>query len=175
MEPPSALGHRPWSTRAATACPVQVWGWPLGCPWSPRRRRARGQGACCFRLASSRRCDDECSSAFGVRDGRGLAAAAPKPSPHGPGARRPASQLSQGIAEPSAAAICVGKGDAQNRSNPAAELAIRQQSCLKTSPRHDFAAASGSTLPPQRPLDSCGAARPPRAAKAHIQAALQTA
>ena len=113
MEPPSALGHRPWSTRAATACPVQVWGWPLGCPWSARRRRARGQGACCFRVASSRRCDDECSSASGRERRQRLSTAAPKQSPHGPGAHRPASQLSPGITETSAAARCIGKGAAK--------------------------------------------------------------
>ena len=113
MKPPPALGHRPWSTRAATACPVQVWGWPLGCPWSARRRRARGQGACCFRVASSRRCDDECSSALAVRDGRGSSQRHQSQARTVRALRRPASQLSQGIAEPSAAARHIGKAAAK--------------------------------------------------------------
>ncbi len=92
--------------------------------------------------------------------------------PHETRTRVLAPQLSPGIAEPSAAAICVGKGDAQNRSNPAAELAIRLPNLQTARPRQDVAAASYSKLTPQRPLDSCGEARAPSPAKAHIQAAL---
>ena len=150
----------PGPRRAATACPVQVWGWPLGCPWSARRRRARGQGACCFRVASSRRCDDECSSAFGRRDGRGSSQRHQSQARTVRALRRPASELSQGIAEPSAAARCIGKAAAQNRSNPAAELAIRLPNLQTARPRHDVAAASGSTLHSRRTLDSCAAADP---------------
>ena len=111
-------------------------------------------------MASSRRCDDECSSAFGRRDGRGSSQRHQSQARTVRALRRPASELSQGIAEPSAAARCIGKAAAKNRSNPAAELAIRLPNLQTARPRHDVAAASGSTLPSQRTLDSCAAADP---------------
>ena len=80
----------------------------------PRERCARGQGACCFRVASSRRCDDECSSASGRERRQRLVAQRHQSQARTVRAlRRPASKLSQGIAEPSAAARHIGKAAAK--------------------------------------------------------------
>ena len=175
MEPPSALGHRPWSTRAATACPVQVWGWPLGCPWSARRRRARGQGACCFRVASSRRCDDECSSALAVRDGRGSSQRHQSQARTVRALRRPASQLSPGITETS---LRSGTHPAGRRPNHSKKVC---RACNQTAKFANGAAPArrrrGERLDIALTTNSRFLRRDgtPRAAKAHRQAALQTA